>query len=134
MGAVYGMTEVHVGAVLTRANSAVSTGTIGTDPHGCRVTSTEYRWRKGGHKCMRGRMHNSQVGRARFARRGANLPDGARFSARPFGGDRGDTKVTLVLIPIFISLNIGVIQPDLNRLVRTHACVLSSVQVSGRLW
>ena len=87
---------------------------------------------------MRGRMHNSQVGRARFARRGANLPDGARFSARPFGGDRGGTKVTFgiythIYIPMGI-VNIGVIQPDLNRLVRTHACVLSSVQVSGRLW
>ena len=108
-----------MGAVLARADSAVSTGTIGTDPLGCRVTSSEYRGRKGGHKCMRGRMHNSQVGRARFARRGANLPDGARFSARPFGGDRDGTRVTLVLIPIFISpwgiVNIGVIQPDLNR-------------------
>ena len=132
------MTEVRVGAVLARANSAVSTGTIGTDPLGCRITSSEYRGRKGGHKCMRGRMHNSQVGRARFARRGANLPDGARFSARPFGGDRGDTKVTFgiythIYIPMGI-VNIGVIQPDLNRLVRTHACVLSSAQVPGRLW
>ena len=34
VGAVYGMTEVHVGAVLTRANSAVSTGTIYTGPLG----------------------------------------------------------------------------------------------------
>ena len=91
VGAVYGMTEVHVGAVLTRANSAVSTGTIGTDPlwmSRCRVTSSEYRGRKGGHKCMRERMHNSQVGRARFARAGLICPM-ERASQRAHSGAIG---------------------------------------------
>ena len=107
VGAVYGMTEVHVGAVLTRANSAVSTGTIGTGPlwmSRCRVTSSEYRGRKGGHKCMRGRMHNSQVGRARSARAGLICPM-ERASQRAHSGAIGAVlKSLLVFIPIFIPL------------------------------
>ena len=102
---------MYVGTVLARAYSAVSTGTTGTEPSIWTVMSRNVMsklravW---GIISARGRALNSQWAAARCARRGANLPDGPRFSARPHGGGKGDARVTdvpiLIPIPIFISL------------------------------
>ena len=87
----------------------------------------------------RGRALYSQWAAARCARRGANLPDGPRFSARPHGGGKGDARVTdvpiLIHIPIFMSLwgtiNTVIFSLDLNGSCRAHACALWYCQVSG---